>query len=121
LILGIENDFNLGYYHLSIFGDFELIINLVKIIYTPSNKLLKRYTQAVWQLIYNLLSFNTTHIGRDLNSMENKLVVFATSPRRQLLPEMPDFTFMSLYHFYFPDNVESWQVFPDNESICSFL
>ena len=43
LILGIENDFNQGCYHLSVFGDFELIVNLVRRIYTPSNKLLKMY------------------------------------------------------------------------------
>ena len=60
LILGIENYFNLRCYHLSVFGDSELIINLVKRIYTPSNKILKRYTQAVWQLISNILSFNIT-------------------------------------------------------------
>jgi hypothetical protein len=28
---------------------------------------------------------------------------------------------MSLYRPHFPDNVESWQVFPDDESICAFL
>jgi hypothetical protein len=30
LILGIENAFNLGCYHLTVFGDSELIINLVR-------------------------------------------------------------------------------------------
>jgi hypothetical protein len=28
---------------------------------------------------------------------------------------------MSLYHPDFPNNVESWQVFPDDESIYAFL
>jgi hypothetical protein len=28
---------------------------------------------------------------------------------------------MSLYHPHFPDNIESWQVFSDDESICAFL
>jgi hypothetical protein len=56
-----------------------------------------------------------------MNSMEDRLVVFAAIPTRKFLPERPDCTFMSLYHPHFPDNVESWQVFPDNESICAFL
>jgi ribonuclease HI len=107
LTLGIENAFNLGCYHISIFGDSELIINLVKRIYTPSNKLLKRYTQAVWQLISNLLYFNITHIRRDLNSMVDRLVVFAANPTWKLLPERPDCTFMSLHRPHFLDNVES--------------
>jgi hypothetical protein len=106
---------------LLVFGDSKLVVNMVRIIYTPSNKFLKRYTQAVWYLISNLLSFNITHIKRDLNSMADRLVVFAASPTRKLLPQRPDCTFMSLYHPHFPDNVESWQVFPDDESICAFL
>jgi hypothetical protein len=121
LVLGMENNFNLGCYHLSIFGDSKLIINLVKIICTPSNNLLKRYTQAVWKLIYNILSFNITHIRRDLNSMENRLVVFETIPTRQFLPERTYCAFMSLYRPHFPSNIQSYQVFVDDENTCSFL
>jgi ribonuclease HI len=86
LILGIENYFNIGCYHLIVFWDSELIVNMVRIIYTPSNNLLKKYTHAVWYLISNFLYFNNTHIGRDLNSMDDMLAIFATIPSRQLLP-----------------------------------
>jgi hypothetical protein len=120
-LLGIENTYNLGCGHLTIFGDSELVVNLVRKIYNPNNKLLKRYTQVVWALISNLLSFNITHIKRELNSMADRLVVFAASPTRQLLPQRPDCTFMSLYRPHLPDNVESWQVFPDDEGICAFI
>jgi ribonuclease HI len=41
LLLGIENAYNLGYGHLSVFGDSELIVNLVHKVYSPSNKLMK--------------------------------------------------------------------------------
>jgi ribonuclease HI len=121
LLLGIENAYNLGCGHLTIFGDSELVVNLVRKIYTPTNKLLKRYTQVVWALIQNLLSFNITHIKRELNSIVDRLVVFASCPTRQLLPQRPDCTFLSLYRPHLPNNVESWQVFPDDESICAFL
>jgi hypothetical protein len=47
LLLGIKNAYNLGCGHLTVFGDSELVVNLVRKIYSPSNKLLKHYTQVV--------------------------------------------------------------------------
>ena len=40
-LLGIENTYNIGCGHLSVFGDSELVVNLVRKIYSPSNKLMK--------------------------------------------------------------------------------
>jgi ribonuclease HI len=51
LLLGIENAHNLGCIHLIVFGDYELVVNIVWKIYVPNNKLLKHYTQVVWMLI----------------------------------------------------------------------
>jgi ribonuclease HI len=76
LLLRIENAYNIGCDHLTVFGDSKLFLNLVRKIHVPNNKLLKRYTQAVWMLISNLLSFNITHVKRELNSMTDILVVF---------------------------------------------
>jgi ribonuclease HI len=87
LLLGIENAYNLGCGHLTFFEDSELVVNLVHKIYTPRNKLMKCYTQTVWELILNFLSFNITHVKRELNSMAHMLVVFPTSHTRQLLPQ----------------------------------
>jgi hypothetical protein len=39
--------------------------------------------------------------------MVDKLVVFAASPTRQLLPHRLDCMFMSLYRPHLPNNVES--------------
>jgi hypothetical protein len=121
LLLGIENPYNLGCGHLTVFGDSELVVNLVPKIYSPSNKLMKRYTQIVWPLISNLLYFNITHVKRELNSMADRLVVFASSPNRQLLPQIHDCTFQYLYRPDIPDNTKSWQVFPSDESIYAFI
>jgi ribonuclease HI len=121
LLLCIENAYNLGCGHLLVFGDSELVVNLVRKIYSPRNKLMKQYTQTIWELISNLLYFNITHVKRDLNLMVDRLVVFAASPNRKLLPHKPDCTFQSLYHPHIPDNIESWQVFPNDEIICSFI
>jgi ribonuclease HI len=108
LIPGIENTFNLGCYHVTIFGDSEMMVNMVRIIYTPSNKLMKIYTRVVWYLISNFLSFNITHIRRELNSMVDRLAIFVASPTRQFLPQRIDCTFMYLHHPHFLNNVESW-------------
>jgi ribonuclease HI len=89
LLLGIENSYNLGCGHLIVFGDSELVVNLVHKIYSPSSKLMKHYIQTVRALISNLLSFNITHVKRELNSMVDRLVVFAASPTQQLLPQRP--------------------------------
>jgi hypothetical protein len=53
--------------------------------------------------------------------MDDMLVVFAASPTQQLLPQRLDCTFQSLYCPHIPDNVESWQVFPNDEGICAFI
>jgi ribonuclease HI len=121
LLLGIENAYNLGCGHLTVLGDFELAVKLVHKIYSPSNKLMKCYTQTIWALISNLLSFNITHVKRELNSMDARLAVFAAAPTRQLLPQRPDCTFQSLYHLHVPDNVDAWKVFPSDERICAFI
>jgi hypothetical protein len=76
---------------------------------------MKCYTQTFWELISNLLSFNITHVKRELNSMADMLVVFVASPNRKLLPQIPDCTFQYLYRPHIPDNVESWQVFPSDD------
>jgi hypothetical protein len=41
LLLGIKSAYNLGCGHVTIFGDSKLVVNLVRKIYNPNNKLLK--------------------------------------------------------------------------------
>jgi ribonuclease HI len=118
LLLGIENVLNLGCGHLSVFGISELIVNLIRKICSPSNKMMERYSQTVWELVSNLLYFNITHVKKDLNSMVDRLVVFAASPNQQLLPHMPDCAFQSLHRPYIPENEGSWKALPNNERIC---
>jgi ribonuclease HI len=121
LLLGIENSLNLGCGHLSVFGNSELVVNLIRKICSPSNKMMERYSQTVWALVSNLLSFNITHVKRELNSMADRLVSFAASPNQQLFPHRPDCSFQSLYRPYISGNVESWQALPNNENICAFI
>lgn len=41
LLLGLEKAYEVGCQKITVFGDSELIINLVKKLYTPSNKLMR--------------------------------------------------------------------------------
>jgi ribonuclease HI len=86
-LLGIKNAYNLGCGHLTVFGDSELVVNLVRQIYSTSNNFLKLYTQAIWMLISNLLSFNIIHIKRELNLLADRLAVFETYPTQHILPQ----------------------------------
>ena len=115
----MENAFILGCYHLTIFQDSKLTINMIKGIYNPSNKLLKRYTQASYAFIFNFMSFNIIHIRRELNSMANMLTSFVANPSRQLLSHRLDCIFLSLQCYHLPNNLDSLQVFTDDESICA--
>jgi ribonuclease HI len=121
LLLGNKNAYNLGCGHLLSFGDSELVVNLVRKIYSPSNKLMKQYPQIVWALILNLLSFNITHVKKELNSMVDQLVVFVASPNQHPFPHRLDCYFQSLYLPHIHDNIESWQALPNDESVCAFI
>jgi ribonuclease HI len=121
LLLGIENALNLGCGHLLVFGDSKLVVNLIRKMCSPGNKMMERYSQNVWALISNILSFDITHVRRELSSMASWLVVFATSPNQQLFPHRHDCSFQSLYRPCIPDNLESWQALPNNKVILYFI
>jgi ribonuclease HI len=103
--LGIENTYNLGCGHLLVFGYSELVVKFVRKIYSPSNNLMKRCTQTVWALMSNLLSFNITHVKKELNSIVDRLAIFTASPNQDLFHHRPNCTFQSLYHPHIPKNI----------------
>jgi ribonuclease HI len=121
LLLGIENALNLGCGHLSVFKNSELVVNLIRKTCSPSDKLMEQYSQTVWALVLNLLSFNITHVKKELNSIVDRLVVFAASPTQQLLPRWPDCAFQSLHRPYIFENEEFWKAIPNDESICDVI
>jgi hypothetical protein len=82
---------------------------------------MEQYSQNVWELVSNLLSFNITHVKKDLNLMADRLVVFAASPNQQLFPHKPDCAFQSLHHPCIPENEGTWKAIPNDESICAII
>lgn len=121
LLLGLENALKLGCQKIIVFGDSELIINLVRKLYTPSNKLMRRYNALVSALAAKFLSFEIFHVKRNINVVVDNLTVYATRPDRDNLVERPNCSVISLYHPHLPDNQESWQVFDHDTSLQDFL
>jgi ribonuclease HI len=121
LLLGTENSFNLGCGHLSIFENFELVVNLIHKICSPRNEMMEQYSQTVWALVSNLLSFSITHVKKGLNSMDDRLAIFAASSNQQLLPQKPDCAFQSLRCSYIHEKEGSWKAIPNDESIFAVI
>jgi ribonuclease HI len=121
LLLGIENALNLGCGHFSVFRNSELVVNVIRKICFPSNEMMEQYSQTIWEIVSNLLSFNITHVKKELNSIADWLAVFVGSSNQQIFPHMPDCAFQSLYRSHIPDHVGSWKALLDNESICAII
>lgn len=51
MMFGIENGFNLGCYHISLYLVIQRWFSIVKNNYNPSNNILKIYTHVIWKLI----------------------------------------------------------------------
>jgi len=97
LLLGLENALELGCQNITVFGDSELIINLVRKLYTPSNKLMRRYTTLVCDLDAKFESFNILHVKRNLNVVADNIALYATRPDRYSWVEKPNCSVISLY------------------------
>jgi ribonuclease HI len=118
LLLGIENSLNLGCGHLSVLENSELVVNLIRNTCSSSDKMMEQYSQTVWELVLNLLSFNITLVKKELNSIVDRLAVFVGSPTQQLLPRWPDCAFQSLHRPYISKNEGFWKAILNDEIIC---
>jgi ribonuclease HI len=86
LLLGIESALNIGCGRLSVFENSKLVVNMIHKTCSPNNKLMEQYSQTVWALVSNLLSFNITHVRKKLNSIDDLLFVFTASPTQKISP-----------------------------------
>jgi ribonuclease HI len=121
LLLGIENTLNLGCGHLSVFGNSEILVNLIRNIRPPTNTSMGQYSQTVWALVLNLLSFNITQVNKELNSMSYQLDVFVATPNQQLLPHRPNYAFQYLLCPYIHEKEGFWEAIPNTERICDVI
>ena len=68
-----------------------------------------------------MLSFNLTYVYRELNVVDDKLVIFSFILYKQHSHDRPNCDVISLYHPYVLGNEESSQIFENYEDICHFL
>jgi hypothetical protein len=54
-----------------------------------------------------------------LNSIVDRLSLFAASPTQQLSPHWPDCALQYLHHSYIYENEKFWKAILNNERICS--
>lgn len=80
LLLVLENALELGCQNITIFGDSELIINFVRKVYNPSNKLMRQYTTLLGDLIAKFTSFDISHVKNNLNVVSVNLALYASRP-----------------------------------------
>jgi hypothetical protein len=79
---------------------------------------MEKYSQTVWALVLNLLSFNITLFKKVLNSIVDWLAIFLASPTQQLLPHWPNYAFQSLHRPYIYENEGLWEAMTNDERIC---
>ena len=68
-----------------------------------------------------MLSFNLTYVYRELNVVDDKLVIFSFILYKKHSHDRPNCDFISLYHPYVPGNEVSSQIFENYEDICHFI
>ena len=78
LLLGLEIAKDMGIKMLNIKGDSDLIILQVKNHFSCKCQRLRKYSNAVWDIMEFFDALNLTRIHRDQNSLADKLIV-ATS------------------------------------------
>ena len=79
LLLGLRAAKDIGIQQISIYGDFELVVQQVRNNYQVKQDLLKVYRNEVWDMIDNLfVAFNISYIPRDHNQIADSLDLEAT-------------------------------------------
>ena len=117
LLLGLKATKDLGIQHISVYGDFELVVQQVRNNYRVKHDLLKVYRNELWDMIDNyFVAFNITYIPRDHNQTVDSLALATTHFR------IPKTTQLKCpievrYRPYVPDNIKQWRVFEDDLQI----
>ena len=121
LLLGLEACKGMGIKLLNIKGDSYLIMSQVKGQFACKSERLKRYRNAVWDIMEFFEALNLTAIPRELNFEADELVVVASTlqPSENLAKE--EIIMEIMFRALDPDNVDHWQVFDDDKKVINFL
>jgi ribonuclease HI len=121
LLLGLEIAKDMGIKILNIKGDSDLVILQVKNKYACKSERLRRYRNAIWDVIEFFDAMDLIAIPRDQNSLADSLVVAASTlqPSEDLMKGEGKLEI--IFRPSFPDNIDHWQVFKDDEQVLRFI
>jgi ribonuclease HI len=121
LVLGLRAAKDMAIDCLTVFGDYELVINQVRNIYQTKQQRLKKYMNEVWDLIDNFfLSFNISFIPREQNHKANYLALAASTFRPPIGPNIK-YQVEIKHRTTILDNLKRWQVFSGDLDMHRFL
>jgi ribonuclease HI len=117
LVLGLRATKDMKIEELVVFGDVELIVHQVKILYQAKHPRLRAYKNQVWDLVDSFfLDFNISFVRREENIVADCLVVSASNFRVPFPPKLK-YDVEVKYRPSIPDNVKHWKVFEDDIEI----
>jgi ribonuclease HI len=121
LLLDLELCRDRGIKCLNIKGDPDLVIQQLKNRFACRSERLKRYRNAIWNLISDLDAIDLIAIPREQNSKVDELAVAASTLQ---LPENlidENISVEVIFRPLVPDNMDHWQVFDDDKQMVKFL
>jgi hypothetical protein len=106
---------------LNIKGDSDLVIFQVKNKYVCKSERLRRYRNAIWNVIEFFDAMDLIAIPRDQNSLAENLVVAGSTlpPSEDLMKGEGKLEI--IFRPSIPDNIDHWQVFKDDEQVLRFI
>jgi hypothetical protein len=121
LLLGLEIAKDMGIKILNIKGDSDLVILQVKNKYACKSERLRRYINAVWDVIEFFDAMDLIAIPRDQNNLVDSLAVATSTlqPSEDLMKGEGKLEI--IFRPSVPDNIDHWQVFKDDEQVLRFI
>jgi ribonuclease HI len=121
LLLGLEIAKDMRMKILNIKGDSDLVILQVKNKYACKSERLRRYRNAIWDVIEFFDAMDLIAIPRYQNNLADSLAV-ATSTLQPSIDLMKgEGKLEIIFKPSVPDNIDHWQVFKDDEQVLRFI
>ena len=120
LLLGLNAAKDREIKNLKVFGDADMIIQQINETFQAKHPRLKAYRDELWRIRDSFDYFCIPYIPRGQNQLADSLAVSASL----FIPPMPPRLVYEVQMKYipsFPDNVQHWKVFNDDDEINRFL
>jgi ribonuclease HI len=121
LILGLNLAIDKGATILEARGDSDLIISQVLMKFAAKNEKLKKYRDMAQGILKTFRKVSIKAIPREENHVADALAVSASTLQPCEGPLHDQCKMEVLFRPSFPDNLEHWQVFEDDDQIIRFM